>query len=222
MVVIVFPDKALLDHYSIDMLYHLLLPVSISKSPDKPETPFENIAASIVESSNIFNFDNMIQKILEKTVSIVMADAGMLWVYDNKINKLVCKAYNGNVTDLASSLQLDLGEGLIGKTFYEELQNFIRVSMMFYPDIEDFSPDNKIKAFRIFGEHMMDSIFLMPIFVNQQIECILIVYRLKGNLPFSTSDIEALNIFAELIRNYHDKCQKPDHVTSPAGHSRQM
>ena len=199
MVVIVFPDKALLDHYSIDMLYHLLLPVSISKSPDKPETPFENIAASIVESSNIFNFDNMIQKILEKTVSIVMADAGMLWVYDNKINKLVCKAYNGNVTDLASSLQLDLGEGLIGKTFLRGTPKFYSSFDDVLPDIEDFSPDNKIKAFRIFGEHMMDSIFLMPIFVNQQIECILIVYRLKGNLPFSTSDIEALNIFAELI-----------------------
>lgn len=199
LVLVVFPDNSSLDQYSIDMLYHLLLPLSFSKSTDKPETPLESIASSIVESSTIFDFDNMIHKILAKTISIVMADAGMLWVYDNKIKKLVCKAYNGIVTDLASSLQLDLGEGLIGKTFLRGTPKFYSSYDDILPDIEDFSSDNKVKALSIFGDQKMDSTFLMPIFVNQQIECILIVYRLKGNLPFSTSDIETLKIFAELI-----------------------
>ena len=198
-ILVVFPEDTPLDHYSVNMLYHLLLPESIFKAPDRHETPLESIAASLVESSTGFDFDNMIQKILEKTISIVMADAGMLWVYDNKINKLVCKAYKGSVTDLASSLRLDLGEGLIGKTFLRGTPKLYSSYDDVLPDIEDFSSENKTKVVSIFGERKMDSTYLMPIFVNQQIECILIVYRFKGNLQFSVSDIENLKIFAELI-----------------------
>ena len=39
----------------------------------------------------------------------------------------------------------------------------------------------------------------MPIYVNKQIECILIVYRALENSPFSSADIETLNIFSDLI-----------------------
>ena len=198
-VVAVFPEDTSFDSYSVNMLYHLLLPVSLFKSPEKRETPLESIAAGIVESSTGFDFDTMIQKILEKTISIVMADAGMLWVYDKKINKLICKAYKGNVSDIASSLQLDLGEGLIGKTFLRGTPKLYSSYDEVLPDIEDFSSENKTKVLSIFGDRKMDSTYLLPIFVNQQIECILIVYRFKGNLAFSASDIENLKIFAELI-----------------------
>ncbi len=194
-VVAIFPEDTFLDEYSIRMLYHLFLPAPLENSPRKPE----NLLVSFFEESTNLNFENLIQKILEKTISIAMADAGMLWIYDSDINKLVCKAYKGKVTDVAASLQLNLGEGLIGKTFLRGTPKLYSNYDDLLPDIEDFSPDNKTKSLSLFGDLRMDSTFLMPIYVNQQIECILIVYRLKGNPPFSSSDIEILKIFAELI-----------------------
>lgn len=198
-VVMVFPAGTSLDEYAVHILYHLLLPVSLEKTTHASEDRFESIISGIVELSATVDFDILINKILEKTISIVMADAGMLWVYDSEINKLVCKAYKGNATELALSLQLELGEGLIGKTFLRGTPKLYASYEEVLPDIEDFSTDNQKKVLRIFGDREMDSAYLIPIFVNQQIECIMIVHRLKGNPPFSLSDIETLKIFAELI-----------------------
>ena len=198
-VVMVFPAGTSLDDDAVQIIHHLLLTVSLEKKVDEPRDRFQSIIASIVELSATVDFDILIDKILEKTISIVMADAGMLWVYDSGINKLVCKAYKGNTTELALSLQLERGEGLIGKTFLRGTPKLYNSYEEALPDIEDFSNDNKKKVQRIFGESQMDSVFLMPIFVNQRIECIMIVYRFKGNPPFSSSDIEILKIFAELI-----------------------
>lgn len=198
-VVTAFPESVSLDDYTINILYHLFLPVSLERTSSKPENRFESLVSSIVELSETVDFDILIEKILEKTLSIVRADAGMLWVYDSEINKLVCKAYKGSATELTLSLQLELGEGLIGKTFLRGTPKLYSSLQEILPDIEDFSPENRTKMLSIFGDRMMDSAFLMPIFVNKQIECIMIVYRVKGNTPFSSSDIEITKILAELI-----------------------
>jgi sugar diacid utilization regulator len=199
LVVAVFPEAVSLDYSTVNTLYHLLLPVSLVRSSTRLEYRFESIVTSIVELSSTVDFDILINKILEKTLSIVKADAGMLWAFDSGINKLVCRAHKGTATGQALSLQLELGEGLIGKTFLRGTPKLYSSFDEILPDIEDFSAENKSVSMSIFGGRIMDSAFLMPIFVNKQIECIMIVYRLKGNPIFSSSDIETLKIFAELI-----------------------
>ena len=188
-----------MDYYSINLLYHLLLPISFEKSPNKLENRFESIVSSIVELSPTADFDILINKILEKTLYIVKADAGMLWVFDSETNKLVCKAYKGCATEQALSLRLELGEGLIGKTFLRGTPKLYSSHNDILQDIDDYSSENKIMMLSVFGNRKMDSAFLMPIFVNKQIECILIVYRVIENSAFSLSDIELLKIFAEII-----------------------
>jgi sugar diacid utilization regulator len=198
-VVAAFPDDVSLDIFTMNVLYHLLIPAFITEPSNKLETRFESIVSNIVDQSSTADFNNLINKILEETISIVRADAGMLWVFDSGINKLVCKAYKGSVTDLALSLRLELGEGLIGKTFLRGTPKLYSSYPEVLPDIDDFSPENKIKVLSLFGDKMMDSAFLMPIFVNKVMECILIVYRVQGNPPFSSADLETMKIFAEMI-----------------------
>jgi sugar diacid utilization regulator len=198
-VVAAFPETAALDYYTVNIVYHLLLPLSLLKSSDKLENRFESIVSGYVELSSTANFEMLINKILEQALFLVQADAGMLWFYDSQINKLVCKAYKGSVTEQALLARLDLGEGHIGKTFLRGTPKLYSRFEEVLPDIEDYSDEKKNLMWTVFGERRMDSAYLKPLFVNKQIECILIVYRVKENHPFSASDIEILELFGGLI-----------------------
>lgn len=198
-VVAAFPESVTFDDYTVNILFHLLLPVSLVKSSGKPENHFESVISSYIELSSTVNFEMLINKILEKTISLVKADAAMLWVYDREINKLVCKAYKGNVSKQALSMPLELGEGHIGKTFLRGMPRLYSRFEEVLPDIEDLSAEKKNLMWTVFGNRRMDSAYLRPLFVNKQIEYMLTVYRVKENNPFSSSDIEILELFAGLI-----------------------
>jgi sugar diacid utilization regulator len=159
----------------------------------------KRIVQDIAELPSVTDLDLIVSDILAKTLSIVQADAGLLWEYDAKSNQLACKAYSGIARDIALSLRLALGEGLIGKAYlrgtpklYDSLEEIRR-------DIDDFSDENKEAMTKIFGNEEISSAYLMPIFVDKQIECILTVYRAQKNHPFSAADIETLKILSGLI-----------------------
>lgn len=198
-VVAAFPQAIVLDNYTVELLYHLMLPVVIDRSTHKLETRFESMVANIAELSSVVDFDVLIDKILEKTLSIVKADAGMLWMYDSEIDRLVCKAYKGSATEQTLSLRLELGEGLIGKAFLRGTPKLYSRYEDALPDMENFSEENRVMMVTNFGDRRMNSAYVMPIFVNKQVECVSIVYRGEENNPFSAADIETLTIFAELI-----------------------
>jgi sugar diacid utilization regulator len=203
-VVAAFAQAVSLDDYTVNILYHLLLPVSLARPSDNPENRFKNIVLGHIDLSQLelsptANFELLINKILEQALFLVQADAGMLWFYDSEINKLVCKAYKGCVTEQVLSTRLDLGEGHIGKTFLRGTPRLYSRFEEVLPDIEDYSVEKKRLMWTVFGDRRMDSAYLRPLFVNKQIEYILNVYRLKENHPFSASDIEILELFAGLI-----------------------
>lgn len=198
--IVAFSETVSFDNFAINMMYHLLFPIIFEISPVKRENHFENVVFNIIDILTSFDFDILINKILEKTLSIIStADAGMLWVYDSEINKLICKAYKGSVSEHALTLQLNPGEGLIGKTFLRGTPKLYSNYNDILNDSLDFSPINKKMSENIFYDGKIHSAFLMPIFVNQQIECILIIYNIRENTSFSRSDVEVLNIFSELI-----------------------
>ena len=102
-------------------------------------------------------------------------------------------------SDIALSLRLKLGEGLIGKTYLRGTPKLYYSIDEIRSDIDDFSAENKNAMQKLFGSNEINSAYLMPIYVYKQIECILIVYRALENSPFSPADIETLNIFSGLI-----------------------
>ncbi len=159
----------------------------------------EQIARDMAELPSVADLDIIVNEILEKTLSIVQADAGLLWEYDADLNQLFCKAYKGIAGDIALSLRLKLGEGLIGKTYLRGTPKLYYNLDEIKNDINDFSAENKDAMTKLFGKDEINSAYLMPIYVNKQIECILIIYRAQRNTPFSPADIETLNIFSGLI-----------------------
>ncbi|MEN6419864.1 MAG: helix-turn-helix domain-containing protein [Clostridiaceae bacterium] len=160
---------------------------------------FEQITREMTELPSSADLDILVNEILEKTLLIVQADAGLLWEYDAESKLLFCKAYKGIARDIALSLRLKLGEGLIGKTYLRGTPKLYYGIDEIRRDIDDFSAENKDAMQKLFGSNEINSAYLMPIYVHQQIECILIVYRALENSPFSSTDIETLNIFSGLI-----------------------
>ena len=164
-----------------------------------PMYDFEQITREMAELPSSADLDILVNDILEKTLQIVQADAGLLWEYDAESTLLFCKAYKGIARDIALSLQLKPGEGLIGKTYLRGTPKLYYSIDEIHSDIDDFSAENKNAMQKLFGSNEINSAYLMPIFVHKRIECILIVYRALENSPFSPADIEALNIFSGLI-----------------------
>lgn len=160
---------------------------------------FEQITREMAELPSSADLDILVNEILEKTLLIVQADAGLLWEYDTDSKLLFCKAYKGIARDIALSLRLKLGEGLIGKTYLRGTPKLYYGIDEIRRDIDDFSAENKDAMRKLFGSNEINSAYLMPIYVHQQIECILIVYRALGSSPFTSADIETLNIFSGLI-----------------------
>ncbi|MCE5189400.1 MAG: helix-turn-helix domain-containing protein [Eubacteriales bacterium] len=160
---------------------------------------FEQIARDMAKLPSVADMDMIVNDILEKTLSIVQADAGLLWEYDPDSNQLYCKAYRGIAQEIALSLRLALGEGLIGKTYLRGTPKLYNSMDEIRLDIGDFSAENRGAMKMLFGNEEINSAYLMPIYVNSQIECILIVYRAQGNRPFLPADIETLDVFSGLI-----------------------
>jgi sugar diacid utilization regulator len=159
----------------------------------------KRIVQEVSELPSITDLDKIVNDILKKTLSIVQADAGLLWEYEEGTNNLACKAYSGIARDIALSLRLELGEGLIGKTYLRGTPKLYSSLEEIRRDIDDFSDENKRSMEKIFGNAEINSAYLMPIFVDGRIECILTVYRAQGTPPFSAADIETLKILSELI-----------------------
>jgi len=160
---------------------------------------FEQITREMAELPSSADLDILVNEILEKTLLIVQADAGLLWEYDAESKLLFCKAYKGIARDVALSLRLKLGEGLIGKTYLRGTPKLYYGIDEIRRDIDDFSAENRDAMRKLFGSNEINSAYLMPIYVHKHIECILIVYRALENSPFSSTDIETLNIFSGLI-----------------------
>jgi GAF domain-containing protein len=150
----------------------------------------ERIAEELSELPSIADPERIVNDIMTKTLSIVQADAGLLWEYDERSGNLACRAYSGIARDIALSLRLEPGEGLIGKTYLRGTPKLYSSLEEIRRDIDDFSDENKRAMKMIFGDAEINSAYLMPIFSGQRIECILTVYRAQGNQPFSTADIE--------------------------------
>lgn len=159
----------------------------------------KRIGQDLTELPTLDDPDRIVQDILDKTLSIVQADAGMLWEYDEGANRLACRACSGIAGEISLSLRLELGEGLVGKTYLRGTPRLYRSLEEIRRDIDDFSDENKVAMMRLFGDREINSAYLMPIFVHGRIECILIVYRAQGNEPFTAADIETLTIVSGLI-----------------------
>ena len=159
----------------------------------------KRIVQDISELPSITDLDKILNDILTKTLSIVQADAGLLWEYDESSGNLACRAYSGIASDIALSLRLEPGEGLIGKSYLRGTPKLYSSLEEIRRDIDDFSDENKRAMRQIFGDAEINSAYLMPIFVDNRIECILTVYRAQGNQPFSAADIETMKILSELI-----------------------
>ena len=198
-IVVVFAKSPALDEYAIQILYHILLPEALGVAPMKPESHLESIVSSIADLSRTTDFTILVNKILEKALSIVNADAGLLWVYDSERSELACRAFKGVASEICLTLRLKLGEGLIGKAFLSGMPKLYSSYDEMQRDIDDFSEENKKISPVVFGNHPIDYAYLIPVFVNRQIECILTIYRTRESKAFTQSDIELLNIFSELM-----------------------
>ncbi|MEM5773636.1 MAG: hypothetical protein AAGU05_01445, partial [Anaerolineaceae bacterium] len=61
-----FPNPISLDRYTVNMLYHLLIPTSLMTPSHKPENPFESIVLGQIELSAANSFETLFIKILEQ------------------------------------------------------------------------------------------------------------------------------------------------------------
>ena len=62
---------------------------------------------------------------MEHALSVIqVADFGVLWMYDEKENALLPRAWAGGPSESIQNMRMNIGEGIIGKTYQEKKQCF--------------------------------------------------------------------------------------------------
>ncbi len=155
---------------------------------------------SIREISILNDINTLLTKILENALSVIpSADFGVLWMYEKEEDALIPKAWAGGPGEEIKNMRMKVGEGIIGKTFKEN-QSMILTS---YMDVLKASSSVSEKNLR----HLLDaykfenlqSVISVPISVEEQILCVLIIYQ-NGKIPLLTiEDKQLLESFSDQV-----------------------
>lgn len=189
-------SKIVFDVEIFKTLYHLLFPCFYEKFYQQNKSQLENIIFNTCELTSLFNLDALLNKILTNVLSVIpVATGGILWVYDNNINKFICRAYAGDIQDKAADLIVNFGNSVIGKAFSSG-------SPTLYRSWEEmrtgFLPENE-HLFEGITKTRPKAMIAMPIKAHDHVECVMVVYQNDGDTLLSFNDMNLLKVFSDQI-----------------------
>lgn len=160
----------------------------------------EKMMESIREISVLNDIHILLTTILENALSVIpAADFGVLWMYEESEAALVPKAWAGGPGEDIKNMRMKVGEGIIGKTFKEN-QSMILTS---YTDVLKASSSvteehlrHLLNAYRF--EHLQ-SVIAVPIVVEEQTLCVVIIYQNGEHALLTTEDKQLLESFSDQV-----------------------
>lgn len=160
----------------------------------------DKMMESIREISVLNDIHTLLTKILENALSVIpSADFGVLWMYDESEAALVPKAWVGGPGEDIKNMRMKVGEGIIGKTFKDN-QSMILNS---YTDVlkasSSVTEENLRHLLNAYTFEYLQSVIAVPIAVEEQTLCVVIIYQNGENALLTIEDKQLLESFSDQV-----------------------
>ncbi|RAJ02972.1 GAF domain-containing protein [Paenibacillus pabuli] len=181
-------------------LSSLLYPYYSEAVASKHERALNEIMNSIRDVTQLLDLNELLGRILVSALSVIPYECiGVLWRYDPAIDALTVKARAGEMGEGMLRMKLKPGEGIIGSTFKRGTPKLYNSLSNVEDDFGNMTLENKYHLNSAYDFHNIGSIISVPIKVEGQPDCVLIVYQ-KGKVPiFTESDVRLLQSFADQV-----------------------
>jgi len=181
-------------------LSSLLYPYYTEAVANKNERALNEIMNSIRDVTQLLDLNELLGRILVSALSVIPYECiGVLWRYDPAIDALTVKARAGEMGEGMLRMKLKPGEGIIGNTFKRGTPKLYNGLSTVEDDFGNMTSDNKYHLNSAYNFQNIGSIISVPIKVEGQSDCVLIVYQ-KGRVPlFTESDVRLLQSFADQV-----------------------
>lgn len=181
-------------------LSSLLYPYYTEAVASKNERALNEIMNSIRDVTQLLDLNELLGRILVSALSVIPYECiGVLWRYDPAIDALTVKARAGEMGEGMLRMKLKPGEGIIGNTFKRGIPKLYNGLSAVEDDFGNMTMDNKYHLNSAYNFQNIGSIISVPIKVEGQSDCVLIVYQ-KGRVPlFTESDVRLLQSFADQV-----------------------
>lgn len=186
----------------LQLLYYFLYPYYTKYAIEDNQYKLEKMIKSIRDTISTLDLEQLFANILENTLDVIPnADLGTLWLYDEHIDRIVCKASVGNVLEGIKQMKFKIGEGPIGYTFAEGkpllFQNTAELDAL---NLVSISSEN-IKYWDSSYDFTkrVKSILTCPIEVDGKIECVMFLCQLKPRQPLTKRDLTLLEGFSAQV-----------------------
>ena len=155
---------------------------------------------SIREISILNDINTLLTKILENALSVIpSADFGVLWMYEEEEGALIPKAWAGGPGEEIKYMRMKVGEGIIGKTFKENKSMILTSYMDVLIASSSVTEENLRHLLNAYKFENLQSVISVPISVEEQLLCVLIIYQNGGNPLLTIEDKQLLESFSDQV-----------------------
>ncbi|RTQ93813.1 helix-turn-helix domain-containing protein [Lysinibacillus telephonicus] len=155
---------------------------------------------SIRDISVLEDLDDLLKKILENALSVIpAADMGVLWMYEPNLDVLFPKAWTGGPNEEIAKMRMKVGEGIIGKTFKDNKSFILTKIDEIISESSNISSDNLFHLYNSVQFDDLKSIISVPIIVEGNTLCVLIVYQKGPYLLLTKDDQQLLESFSDQV-----------------------
>lgn len=199
-IIVIRVEKPNLSLERINQLEILLINYYLEISLERERFIRHKMMESIRDISNLDNVDTLLTNILEHALSVIqVADFGVLWMYDEKENALLPRAWAGGPSESIQNMRMNIGEGIIGKTYQEKRTMFLSLLKDILHESSSIRKENLQHLFNAYSFTNLQSIISTPIFVENETLCVLIIYQ-NGERPlFTIEDKKVLESFSDQV-----------------------
>jgi sugar diacid utilization regulator len=202
--VVCLSKEVLFSIEELNTIYHYFYPCYTDYYINSAKRNIEKIIETTHDISSSLDLDNLLNKIVANALSVIpAADVGVLWMHDPGIDRLICKAYAGDVKEDIKRMRIRQGEGIVGKVFVTGIPRLYNDMESIVKDTSDFSVENSIyldSTFSFLKDSILKAAVLsMPITVNGKIECVMMMYQTKSDGSITENDIQLFSTFCNQV-----------------------
>lgn len=210
------------------VLYHYMFPYYTSAAIKRERYKLEKLIESTRRASASLNPEEIYENILSYALDVIPnCDIGTLWWYDEKRERLLCKASSGKILQGIRHMEFKVGEGPVGYTFqtgksilYHQYQQEL------WKEIGDISSENIIHwdpNYEFAKE--VRSFLICPIKINDRVEGVMFLCQILKSIALTEDDLHLLEGFSSQvgiairnarqysrIKKLNDKLMKRDEI----------
>lgn len=156
---------------------------------------------SIRSLTSKLDVDDLLSSILQQAMMVLPSQVlGTLWMYDEGVHALKARASVGKHRNAVNNMTLQIGEGIVGKTFQDGKPKWFKTAKDVYEEvIASTSEQNLHHMYYSGGFHDTHSVIAVPIFVDNKVACVLIFNQFGTHEQFTSMDFQLLQSFADQV-----------------------